>query len=190
MQSVVLENERLKQLMSFGDEIAHKKILAQVIGWDANNEFKVLRVNKGSKDGIEPRMPVITSSGLVGYTFKVSYHFTDILTVLDQNNRVDVIVERSRSFGVVEGVSQSECRMKYVDRSEPIEVGDLLITAGYGELYPKGIKVGTVKSVVKEDYALTQNVKVEPSVQFQKLEEVVVLKFEMKKEALSEQVIK
>src|SRR5690606_34474658 len=63
LSEVQKENERLKQLLQFGKEIPREKVLAQVTGWDASNEFKVLRINKGEKDGLKVMSPVITING-------------------------------------------------------------------------------------------------------------------------------
>lgn len=175
LENVRLENSRLKALLQFGKEIPKEKVLAQVIAWDASNEFKVLRINKGESDGIQLRSPVITSNGLVGYVVRIYSNYADVLTILDQNNRVDAIVRRTRSHGVVEGVSEFKCRMKYVVRTEPVVVDDVIVTAGLGNIYPKGIKVGTITEIEKQSYGLTQSIQVTPSVDFHRLEEVVVL---------------
>lgn len=169
------ENERLKQLLQFGKVIPRQKVLAQVVSWDSSNEFKVLRINKGSNEGIKTMFPVITVNGLVGYVYRVTPNYSDILTILDQNNRVDAIVTSTRSHGIVEGLSGFECRLKYVIRTEKVEVGDEVITAGLGDIYPKGIKIGSISKIDKENYGITQSIKVEPAVNFSKLEEVVVL---------------
>lgn len=174
-QEVKKENERLKQLLQFGKEIPRKKVLAQIVSWDASNEFKVLRINKGSADGLKKMSPVITMNGLVGYVYRLTPNYSDILTILDQNNRVDSIVARTRSHGVVEGVSEFKCRLKYLNRTEKVDVGDEVITAGLGNIYPKGIKVGKITKIDKENYGITQSIVVTPSVNFHKLEEVVVL---------------
>lgn len=175
LQEVKKENERLKQLLQFGKEIPREKVLAQIVSWDASNEFKVLRINKGSSDGLKKMSPVITMNGLVGYVYRLTPNYADILTILDQNNRVDSIVARTRSHGVVEGVSDFKCRLKYLNRTEKVEVGDEVITAGLGNIYPKGIKVGKITKIDKENYGITQSIVVTPSVNFHKLEEVVVL---------------
>ncbi len=175
LQEIEKENSRLKQLLQFGEEIQREKVLAQVISWDSSNEFKVLRINKGTSDGIELKSPVITSQGLVGYVYRITENYSDILTLLDQNNRVDALVTNSRSHGIIEGASQQKCFMKYVARSETVNVGDEVITAGLGNVYPKGIKLGKITKVEKESYGITQYIEVEPSVDFRKLEEVVVL---------------
>lgn len=175
LDEVEKENLRLKQLLQFGKEIPRKKVLAQVVSWDSSNEFKVLRINKGSNDGLKKMSPVITMTGLVGYVYRLTDNYADILTILDQNNRVDAIISRTRSHGIVEGGAGFKCRLKYVIRTEQIEIGDEIITAGLGNIYPKGIKIGSISKINKEDYGITQGVDINPAVDFHKLEEVVVL---------------
>jgi rod shape-determining protein MreC len=175
MEEVRKENLRLKRLLSYSDEMAHQRVLAQVVGWDSANEFKVIRLNKGKLHGIKVMAPVITDHGLVGYVYRVTDNYSDVLTILDQNNRVDVMVERTRTHGIVEGVFNFKCALKYIMRNEPVEVGDKLITAGVGGIYPKGVKVGMITDIVKENFGMTLSIEVVPSVDFDKLEEVLVL---------------
>ena len=175
LNEVQKENERLKQLLDFGKEIPKKKVLAQVVSWDSSNEFKVLRINKGENHGLKIMSPVITMTGLVGYVYRLSPNYSDILTILDQNNRIDSLVARTRTHGIVEGNSGFTCQLKYVSRTEKLELNDTIITAGLGEIYPKGIKVGTISKINKENFGITQKIEVTPSVDFHKLEEVVVL---------------
>jgi rod shape-determining protein MreC len=175
LNEVQKENLRLKKLLEFGRDIPKKKVLAQVVSWDASNEFKVLRINKGEGDGLKLMSPVITMTGLVGYVYRLSPNYADILTILDQNNRVDAIVGRTRTHGIVEGFSGFNCQLKYVSRTERLEKGDVVITAGLGEIYPKGIKIGKISKINKENFGITQKIEIEPSVDFHRLEEVVVL---------------
>ena len=175
MEEIRQENMRLKRLLNYSSEISEQRIMAQVVGWDSANEFKVIRLNKGQKDGIQVMSPVITDQGLVGYIYRVTENYSDVLTILDQNNRVDVLVERTRTHGIVEGVHNFKCALKYVMRNELIEVGDKLITAGVGGVYPKGIKVGMITDIEKENFGMTLSIEVAPSVDFDKLEEVLVI---------------
>ena len=175
MSEVEKENARLKALLDFGAEIPRKKVLAQIVSFDSSSEFKVLRVNKGRNDGLKEMSPVITMTGLVGYVYRLTPNYADILTILDQNNRVDAIVSRTRSHGIVEGTSGFKCQLKHVNRAETVELGDVIITAGLGVIYPKGIKVGVISKIDKESFGVTQDVEITPSVDFHRLEEVVVL---------------
>lgn len=175
MEEIRRENFRLKQMLRYSEDIQQDKILAQVIGWDSANQFKVLRLNRGESDGIQLMAPVITHKGLVGYVYRLGSHYADVLTILDPNNRVDALIERTRTHGIVEGVFNHRCALKYVNRNEPIEVGDKMITAGVGGIYPKGIKVGIITNIDRETAGMTLGVEITPSVDFHKLEEVLVL---------------
>lgn len=175
LREIRKENVRLKKLLQFGEEIPREKVLAQVIGWDSSNEFNLLRINKGKSDGLSLKDPVITVNGLVGHVFRLGDRSADVMTILDQNSKVDSIVSRTRSFGVLEGLSDFKCHLKYVIRNKPVEIGDTVITAGLGTIYPKGIKIGNIIHIEKENYGMTQEIEVGPSVDFARLEEVVVL---------------
>jgi len=80
-----------------------------------------------------------------------------------------------RSHGIVEGYNNEKSIMKYISRAEPIILGDKVITSGLGNIYPKGVKVGTVSRIESESYGITQNVEISPAVDFGRLEEVVIL---------------
>ena len=169
------ENKRIKELLQFGKEIPMKKVLAQIVAWDAASDYKVLRINKGSADGLKLQSTVVTSKGLVGYVYRLTNHFADILTILDSNNRVDGLIKRIRSHGIVEGHSGEKCVMKYVTRTEPVILNDLVLTSGLGNIYPKGLKIGRVTRIERESYGITQYIEITPSVDFGRLEEVIVL---------------
>lgn len=175
MEEMRKENFRLKHLLNYSDELPTERIMAQVVGWDSANEFKVIRLNKGTRHGIKAMSPVITNQGLVGYVYRATENYSDVLTILDQNNRVDIIVERTRTHGIVEGVFNFKCALKYIMRNEPVEVGDKLLTAGVGGIYPKGIKVGMITDITRENFGMTLSIEVVPSVDFDKIEEVLVL---------------
>lgn len=175
MEELKRENDRLKKLLQFGEEVRRKKVLAQVIGWDSNSDFKVLRINKGKSDGINLKSTVVTANGVVGYIYRVTNSYSDILTILDPNNRVDSIVARARSHGIVQGYNGPVCLMKYVTRTEPVLLNDVVMTSGLGDIYPKGLKIGTITRIERESYGITQFIEIMPSVDFSKIEEVIVL---------------
>ena len=174
-REIQYENVRLKKLLGFVQRISSEKILAQVVAWDSNSDFKVLRINKGLKDGIRLQTAVVTDKGVVGYIYRMTDHFSDVLTILDSSNKVDGIIERIRSRGIVEGHSSDKCIMKYARRTDPIVLRDIVITSGLGNIYPKGLRIGEVSRIERESYGITQYVEIKPMVNFHNLEEVVVL---------------
>lgn len=175
LEQVAKENKRLKDLLQFRGESGLQKILAQIIAWDANSDFKVLRINKGKSDGVALQSSVITAKGLVGYIFRLTDHYSDIITILDPNNRVDALVERTRSHGIIEGYSRNRAIMKYLAGTEPVILGDLILTSGLGNIYPKGLKIGKIARIERESYGISQSIEITPSMDFSTLEEVVVL---------------
>ncbi len=169
------ESERLRELLKFGQELPGKKIVARVVSWDSADEYKVVRINRGTKDGVKLQSVVTSAGGVVGYVFRLTDHYADVITILDPTNRVDGVVERLRSHGIVEGYSRGRCVMKYVSRTEPIILNDIVLTAGLGNVYPKGLKIGYISRIERESYGTTQHVEVTPLVNFSKLEEVLVI---------------
>lgn len=174
-QEAVKESDRLRELINYGEQLERKKIVARVVSWDSADDYKVVRINKGLKNGIKLQSVVTSAEGLVGYVWRLTDHFADVITILDANNRVDGVVERLRSHGVVEGYSRGRCIMKYVNRTEPIILNDIVLTAGLGNVYPKGLKIGYISRIERESYGITQHVEITPLVNFSKLEEVLVL---------------
>jgi rod shape-determining protein MreC len=124
----------------------------------------------------------VTSEGVVGYVYRVSDNYADILTILDTTMRVDAMVERLRVHGILEGLGTSRGMIKYVTRTDPVVLGDLVITSGFGNIFPKGLKLGFVARIERESYGITQYIEIEPSVNFANLEEVVILVNEFSEE--------
>ena len=174
-QEAIKESDRLRELLNYGENLVRKKIVALVVSWDSADDYKVVRINKGLKHGIKLQSVVTSAEGLVGYVYRLTDHFADVITILDANNRVDGVVERLRSHGVVEGYSRGRCIMKYVNRTEPIILNDIVLTAGLGNVYPRGLKIGYISRIERESYGITQHVEITPLVNFSKLEEVLVL---------------
>ena len=174
-EEIVRENKRLKKLLKFGAKTPYQKVLAQVVAWDASSDFRVVRINKGSNDGIRIQAPVVTAQGVVGYIYRLTKHFADILTVLDSNNRVDALAARVRAHGIVEGYSNNRVLMKYVTRMEPVTIDDLVLTSGLGNIYPKGLVIGRIDRIERQSYGITQHIEIRPAVDFSRLEEVIVL---------------
>ena len=148
-EELARENNRLKELLKFGEEIKRDRVLAQIVSWDASSDFIVLRVNKGSKDGINLFSPVVTAKGLVGHVTRITKHFSEVYSILNPGNKVDAIVQRTRSHGIVNGSprTKGKCIMRYVTRTEPVILNDLVLTSGLGNIYPKGLKIGTISKI-------------------------------------------
>jgi rod shape-determining protein MreC len=121
---------------------------------------------------------VVTSDGVVGRVIEVSLHTAKVLLITDPNSAMDVIVQRSRTQGIMEGKVEEVCVLKYVQKNEDVQVGDKVITSGLGGIFPKGLMTGTVTRVERKRPGIFQYIEVTPSVDFSRLEEVLILKGE------------
>lgn len=169
------ENIRLRNLLQFKENYKLESVMARMIARDVSSEFRAIRINRGSDHGIEPNMPVITAEGVVGRVLRVTGNTSDVVTILDPLSAIDSYIMRSRARGIVEGLTDTLCQLKFALRVDDIQPGDLLLSSGLGGSFPKGIPVGTIIRVTRKTYGITQNVEVRPSVDFTKLEEVMVV---------------
>jgi rod shape-determining protein MreC len=174
-QELLLANQRLQKLLNFQENTNEPLLPARVIGWDTSGLFKSIIINKGEDDGLRINMPVVNSEGAVGRVISVSPNYAQVLLIADQNSAVDGLVQRSRGRGMVKGMGSGECYFDYVIKTCDIEEGDTIVTSGLGRVFPKGLSLGTVKTINDSPNKLFKDVTVTPAVDFSKLEEVLVV---------------
>lgn len=169
------ENIRLRNLLQFKENFKIEAVVARMIAKDVSSEFRAIRINRGRLSGIEPNMAVINAEGVVGRVLRVTDSTSDVVTLLDPLSALDAYIMRSRARGIIEGLTDSLCQLKFALRVDDIQPGDLLLSSGLGGNFPKGIPVGTIIKVTRKSFGITQKVEVKPSVDFSKLEEVLVV---------------
>jgi rod shape-determining protein MreC len=169
------ENIRFRNLLQFKETYKISAVVARMIAKDVSTDFRTIRINRGKASGIEPNMAVINSEGVVGRILRVNEDTADVVTLLDPLSAIDAYILRSRVRGIVEGLSDTLCQLKFALRVDDILPGDLLLSSGLGGNFPKGVPVGTVIKVTRKSFGITQKVEVKPSVDFSKVEEVMVV---------------
>jgi len=176
------ENKRLKKLLDFAVDNDKMTVTgAKVIGKNPGNWFNVILIDKGTKHGVDINMAVVTERGLVGRIFQVGPNWAKVRTIVDGQSSVSGIIERTRDNGLVKGnndmgLEEGMCRMIYLPLDSDLKPGDKVLTSGLGEIFPKGIYIGEVKEVVEEKRDFFKTAIIEPGVDFQRLEEVLVIK--------------
>ena len=184
MEEYRLENQRLTDLWDIqeikGDYL--NLVAARVIGRDFGNWFETIRIDKGTNHGIEVDMAVINHQGLVGRVVLTSRTTSDIKLLLDRESAVGSRVLRSRAFGVVEATTFGDYPLQMINipldalsEEVAVEVGDEIRTAGLGDIFPRGLKIGYVAKVDMAPTGLSQQVMIIPAVDFNRLEEVMVI---------------
>ena len=178
LKEALWTEERLKKLSYLQSQYPSVSRIAQIFARDPSSWFKTVLVNKGEKDGVAKDMAVVTSDGVVGRVIEVSLNTAKVLLITDPNSAMDVIVQRSRTQGIMEGKVEEVCVLKYVQKNEDVQVGDKVITSGLGGIFPKGLMTGTVTRVERKRPGIFQYIEVTPSVDFSRLEEVLILRGE------------
>lgn len=173
------ENHRLRKLLGLRDSIPHEAVSALVVGKDTTEYFRVYHLTVDRPNAqIQTNMPVIALDGTVGTVQRVSGDKVDVQLTVDAGFGVDVVVERTQARGFVRGVGERGrylVRVEYVQRTDQVEVGDLLVTSGVGCRFPKGIPVARITKVQRRDFGIYQTVEAEPTVDFSRLEEVLII---------------
>ena len=130
----------------------------------------------GSNQGIKVEMPVLQADNVVGQVIAVSLNSSKALLITDPSSAVDSIVQNSRVRGTVRGMQRNNlCDLQYVLPEDEVKVGDRLITAGMDKIFPKGLLIGIVNSIEKDTGSMFQKVHIKPSVDFSKLENVLIV---------------
>ena len=150
--------------------------LAHVTGQDPSNLARYIIVDQGSADGVKIGMPVVTPQGLVGRITAIGGNWSKILLITDSSSSVSAVVQSTRATGVTQGDVNGNLVIKYVPQGEAIKTGDLILTSGMGGTYPKRLVIGQVTEVRKHDIELFQEASIIPSVDFTRLEFVLILK--------------
>jgi len=121
-------------------------------------------------------MPVLIPEGVVGQVIDAGGNYSKVLLIIDQNSAVDAVVQKNRARGVVKGVSSDRCILKYVVRRHDIEPGDNIVTSGFDGVFPGGLYIGYVEKIYQSSAGLFHEVEIKPYADFEKIEEVLVLK--------------
>lgn len=173
-----LENQRLTEFLHIQETRDHLNfVAARVIGRDPGNWFERIIIDKGTNHGIRADMAVINYQGLVGRVVATTRTTSEIMLLLDRESAVGSMIQASRAFGWVEPITAGEylLQMIRIPLDAEIEVGDVIITAGLGGIFPRGLKIGYVAKVEMAPTGLFQQVMIIPAVEFNTLEEVMVI---------------
>jgi rod shape-determining protein MreC len=113
--------------------------------------------------------------GVAGQVTDTSAQYAKVMLIIDRNSAVDAFVQRTRARGIIKGESTSSCVFQYALRKDEVRVGDKIVASGLDGVFPKGMPIGEVSGVVRRAAGIFQEVTVTPHVDFEKLEEVLVI---------------
>jgi rod shape-determining protein MreC len=173
------ENRQLRRLLGIRETLADETVSAVVVGKDTTEYFRVFQLVLDHPGvGVREKMPVIALDGVVGTVRRVAGDRIDVQLAVDSGFGVDVVVDRTGARGFVRGTgnrSRYAVKVEYVQRTDEVATGDLLLTSGVGCRFPKGLPVARVSVAKKGDFGIYQEVEAEPTVDFSRLEDVLIV---------------
>lgn len=195
VDQLMIENVKLKeetrQIKSLRQELHFKRanpsfdiraadiLGGQVVGRDPSNSLAYIVIDVGANDGIAKGMPVIRAGALVGQVVDVGKHASRILLIIDPMSKVNARVQSSGATGIVTGNIDGTLRMTRIPPDIEVNIGDIVVTSGYGGNFPRRLAIGQVTQVHKRDVDPFQAAELQPAADFGALEIVsIIIDFE------------
>ncbi len=141
------ENVRLRELLNSSADLDANVLVAEIIGVDPDPNRQELVINKGTGSDVFRGQAVLDAQGLIGQVVDAGPLSSRVLLLTDASHAMSVQVNRNGVRAVLAGNGQTGLRLLYVPDTADIEEGDLLVSTGLGQRYPRGYPVGTVTSV-------------------------------------------
>src|SRR5262249_7904055 len=170
------ENARLRRLLALRERLPLAALAGEVVGREEDGWVRAITVNRGRGHGIARQAPVIVPEGLVGRVLQVRPGASVVQLLNDPASTVGAVVQRTRTYGLVGGGPRGTVRLKFMARDgAQVVPGDVVVTSGLGNLFPKGLPIGRVVAIEDKGSALFHFAVLAPSVDFARIEEVLLL---------------
>ncbi|MDP3155680.1 MAG: rod shape-determining protein MreC [Archangium sp.] len=170
------ENARLKALLSYVEDTVDQEIVARVIGLNASAQFQSIRINRGEDDGVRFGMPVVTAEGAVGQIVRSVGGSSDVMLLTDPSSHIGGVIQRTRVRVTVSGSGGGRpLLLDVVRREDDARDGDVVVTAGSDGIFPRGVPLGIVRSPTRPSVGMFLKGTLEPSVELDRVEEVLVI---------------
>ena len=170
------ENRRLRRLLALQEHLPLTTLSGEIIAREWGGWIRSLTINRGRGDNVPRLTAVISPNGLIGRVVEVRPGASIVQVLTDPTSTVGAHVLRTRTPGIVEGDPRGTLRFKFMSRDgASIQGGDVLVTAGQGGLFPRGIPIGTVRSIDNRGAALFHYAELTPAVDFARVDEVLLV---------------
>ena len=174
------DNEELRHLLNMPQQTAGKLVAADVVSFDFSDYKRVMTLNVGTRQGVQPKDVVFTARGVVGQVIAVNAWppTCKVLMLTDRISGVGAMTDRTMAKGIVQGTGEGTCKFSYLDYGADVREGDLVLTSGLaterGAIFPKGLVIGRVLRVERDKYRSEMTAYVDPSVPFDQISAVYV----------------
>ena len=177
LEVIKAENETLKEYLGLTEKYTnYQTVPAYIISKDVSNYSDIFVINAGKKDGIDLNMTVIANEGLVGYVISLTDDTAKVQTIIDPSNSVTASLSETEDSIICKGsLENKKLKATYIPTNANISEDETVETSGMGGIYPKGIIIGKIKQVVETLNPLDRYAWIEPAVDFDKVETVLVI---------------
>jgi len=187
------ENARLRALLQLKETSKYKVLTARIIGRDPSVWFDSSIVNRGSLDGVSLNMPVVTDGGLVGRVTAVGPLTCQVDLITKSKSGLGAVIGQlgsSNALGVVSGTGKSDLiEMRYVPGTVDVQVGEPVFTSGQDGIYPAGLTVGEIDSVVSGSATTPHQILIRPAGRLSSMQEVGILLYNAQQKEQYEQKV-
>jgi rod shape-determining protein MreC len=179
-REIETEAALLRDLLNFTQpnpsyEIGGARVVGRRIAQDPSNLQRYITLDVGREAGIERNMPVITERGLVGRISEVGEGWSRVLLIIDPQSTVSALTQSTRASGSVQGQADGSLIMRSIPQGDTVSVGDTVFTSGLGGNFPRQLLIGQIIEAERKDYELYQSAIVQPTVDFDHLEAVLII---------------
>lgn len=174
-KSLQYENRRLRKLLKFKTQQPHKLIVARIIGRAPNPISGTCLIDKGRRDGIKENMPVITPEGVYGKIVETTEKRALLETIFNFNFRLPIMNLRTGGLGIAKWDASKGGVIAQIAVTSDVKIGDEIVTSEIGDIFPDGLKVGTVKRISMDETRLFHNAVLEPACNFLETKEIFVI---------------
>lgn len=180
LQEAARESDSLRSLLGAREKVRSRAVLCRVVGRNPSYWFHTLTIDIGSRNGVDDRTVLMDGRGVVGRVYRANYFTSDVLIISGGRQEglfsgIGARVERTGDTGVVEGDNRRQLRLAYLQPEAQVRAGDTVLTSGLGGVFPPGLPIGTVRSVVLDQDGLSKSAVVLPSADLSRLNLLLAL---------------
>lgn len=176
LRETVLENARLRKLLELQAVGKQEYITAKVIGWSTEPGIGSVILDTGEQDSVFKNQAVINADGLVGKVISTTSRQSVVQLLKDHNSFTSARLQNSRENGTISWKGGDALELNFIPKNIPVDLGEVVVTSGLSQIYPPQLKIGVVNYIRDDDHDLFKQIRIQPAVNFNALEEVFILK--------------
>lgn len=175
LRQLEIENQQLRDQLNFAPPPQWRSLGADVINYQPDSLRNLVRVGRGSNDGVAVGQPVLAAGNLLGVVQSVNPRDSEVMLLTDGEFRVLVKSSDSSAPGIIKGRPPASLIMERVPQDKPLRVGETVITSGLDGQFPAGIRIGEIVSLEAPQEAIFQTAQIRPAVELTRIRVVTIL---------------